>query len=76
MKHTLTLCKSVRWMQEWTLSPKGVNMKKKIIKIKQVSETDAEKRLEDGVSMKTIIYSSNNSGGSFWLKDEDWKDER
>jgi hypothetical protein len=23
--------------------------------------------------MKTIVYSSNNSGGSFWLKDEDWQ---
>lgn len=23
--------------------------------------------------MKTFRYASNNSGGSWWLKDEDWK---
>lgn len=45
MRHTLTLCKNVRWTLGLMKPKKGHNMKTKTTKIKKISETDAEKRL-------------------------------
>ena len=48
MKTIWTLCKNKKWMLEQTQWQKGSNMKKKTIKRirpREVSETEAEKRL-------------------------------
>lgn len=45
MKTIWTLCKIVKWMHVWTKHQRGLNMKTKKIKIKKISEEDAEKQL-------------------------------
>ena len=46
--------------------------KKKISQSKPAGKSP-KRAVKQSIKLKTIEYSSNNSGGRWWLKDEDWK---